>query len=109
MVESQGMLGVAAQRESKTQGGERRAEDVTAHTAMAARSTLALAPEYGSTKKATLESTQPASIQPPKRPRAARTRSTQKPVTTSIAAKTSWSATRIHGTHSRPMPAPCAS
>ena len=60
-----------------------------AQTAIATSSALALAPEYGSARNAAPESTLPARIQLPKRPSAARTRSTQKPVTTSIAAKTS--------------------
>ena len=67
-VESQGMLGVAACRESSAHGGERSADEVSAHIAMATSSTFALAPAYGSVRKAKADSTAPATIQPPKRP-----------------------------------------
>src|SRR4029077_12075144 len=89
-VESHGMLGVAAWRESSTQGGERKAAEVTAHAPIAASSTTALAPANGRAMKAMQETAVTPSIQGPMRARLARTRSSQNPVAASGGASTGW-------------------
>jgi hypothetical protein len=103
------MAGVAAWRESSTQGGERKAAEVTAHTPIAASSTTALAPTKGRAMKAAQETAVTPSIQGPTRARPARTRSSQNPVSMSVSANTSWSATRIQGTQCFGIPACAAS
>ena len=87
-VETQGSRGVAACRDSSAQGGERNAEDVTAQTRIAARSSTGLARMNGSAMNASPDSTLTASIHGPRRAIVWRTRSTQKPVATSTRANT---------------------
>ncbi len=107
--ESQGRLGFAAWRPSSAQGGERRADEVSAQTTIAASSIPGLAPANGMTRNATPEMAVTPRIQPPRRAMPERTLSTQKPVATSVTAKITWSATRIQGTQWRSMPACAAS
>ena len=105
--DSHGSAGVAAWRPSNAHGGERNADEVTAQTAR--HNSISVEPTKGRRTKATDETTTIPRIHPPKRARPARTRSIQKPVTTSMTANTAWSATRIQGTQRLSMPACAAS